>query len=91
MRKPINLCRHDGCGERAQWQATLILRGSPLKGATTVRVCDRHRKEAEAFVLNDENRDRLVRHLVEENVTTKFIATGMVKHNAAVMFEPFAS
>lgn len=91
MNKPQHICGHDGCGERAAWQAVLVLRGSPLKGATTIRVCDRHRDDATAFVLNDENRDRLVALLVLENFADKFVATGMLKYNASVEFEPFAS
>lgn len=89
--KPQHLCGHDGCGERAKWQAVLVLRGSPIKGATTVRVCDKHRRDAECFVLNDENRDRLVALLVSENFAGKFIATGMIKHNAFVEFEPLSA
>lgn len=89
--KPLNICRRDGCGERAVWQATLVLRGSHLKGATTVCVCEKHVNDAREFVLNDKNRDRLVGHLVSENFATKFIAQGMVKHNVGVEFDRVAS
>jgi hypothetical protein len=89
--KPVNLCGHDGCGNRAVFQATLILRGSPLKGASTIRVCEAHRLAGEAFILNDENRTRLAQLLVNENFCDAFIAHGMVKHNAAVEFEKIAS
>ena len=82
----LNLCHHDGCGEPAQWHATLILRGSVLKGATTVRVCDKHMEAAEDFVLNDENLGRLVSHLVMEGFCDRLLAEGMVRHNAAVEF-----
>jgi hypothetical protein len=91
MRKPINLCGHDGCGDRAIFQATLVLRGSPIKGAATIRVCEYHRPAAESFVLNDENRTRLANHLVLEGFCDAFIAYGMVKHNAAVEFDRIAS
>jgi hypothetical protein len=91
MRKPINLCGHDGCGNRAIFQATLILRGSPLKGASTIKVCEQHRPEAVGFILNDENRTRLAQLLVNENFCDAFIAHGMVKHNAAVEFDRIAS
>lgn len=89
--KPLHICRADGCSDRATFQATLILRGSPLKGATTVRVCESHRSAAEGFVLNDENRQRLVNHLVLEGFCNYDIARGMVKHNAAVEFDRVAS
>lgn len=89
--KPINLCGHDGCANRAVFQAILILRGSPLKGASTVRVCELHRPEAIGFILNDENRDRLAKLLVAENFCDAFIAHGMVKHNMAVEFDRIAS
>lgn len=89
--KPLHLCRADGCSDRATFQATLILRGSPLKGATTIRVCETHRQAAEEFVLNDENRQRLVNHLVLEGFAPYELACGMVKHNAAVEFDRVAS
>lgn len=89
--KPLHLCRADGCSDRAQFQATLILRGSPLKGATTIRVCESHRRQAEGFILNDENRQRLVNHLVVEGFAPYDIAHGMVKHNAMVEFDRVAS
>lgn len=89
--KPLHICGRDGCGDRAQWQAVLVLRGSPLKGATTIRVCDRHQRAGREFVLNDENRSRLVNHLVIEGFCDALTAYGMVKHNALVEFEPFAS
>jgi hypothetical protein len=85
--KPSHLCRHDGCGARALWQAILVLRGSPIKGETTIRVCDGHLKAAEAMLLNDQNRDSLVSLLVNEGFADRFVARGMVKHNAAVAFE----
>ena len=89
--KPLHICRADGCGERALFQATLVLRGSPLKGATTIRVCECHRPAAEGYVLNDENRSRLVSHLVLEGFCNYEIAQGMVKHNAMVEFDRIAS
>jgi hypothetical protein len=89
--KPLHLCRADGCGDRAIFQATVVLRGSPIKGATTVKVCEAHRPLAEAFCLNDENRTRLTNRLIIEGFCDAFIAYGMVKHNAAVEFDRIAS
>lgn len=90
-KKPVHLCGADGCNERAAFGATVILRGSPIKGATTIRVCEYHRPLAESFVLNDENRQRLVTHLVLEGFCNYELAYGMVKHNAMVEFDRIAS
>jgi hypothetical protein len=89
--KPVHLCRADGCSDRAVFQATVILRGSPIKGATTVKVCETHRPMATAFCLNDENRTRLASHLVLNGFCNYELAQGMVKHNAAVEFDRIAS
>jgi len=62
-----------------------------IKGATTVKVCEPHRRMAEAFCLNDENRNRLASRLVLEGFCNYEIAHGMVKHNAAVEFDRIAS
>jgi hypothetical protein len=86
--KPDNVCHADGCGDLATWRAVLILRGTPLKGDTTLRVCDKHRFLAKNFILNSQNRDRLMSHLVAENFCDIFLAHGVVRHNAAVTFEP---
>ncbi|TAL08272.1 MAG: hypothetical protein EPO02_13295 [Nitrospirae bacterium] len=59
-------CRHDNCDSEAIWQAHLILLGSPLKGDTTIKVCAAHLKAAEAFLQNDQNRERLVKLLMDE-------------------------
>jgi hypothetical protein len=91
MSKPINICGRDGCSNRATHQATLILRGSPVKGATTIRVCERHQRAATEFVLNDENRSRLAAHLTLEGYCDALTAYGMVKHNAAVELDRIAS
>lgn len=85
--KPDHICKFAGCCLRAKWHAELVLLGTPLKGATTIRVCSHHRKEAEAFILNDENRTRLCNRLVLEGLADPFIAYGTVKHNAAVRFD----
>lgn len=82
-------CRE--CGAPAIFQATVVLRGSPLKGATTVKVCEAHRQTAGAFCLNDENRNRLANHLIIQGFCDAFTAYGMVKHNAAVEFDRIAS
>jgi hypothetical protein len=89
--KPINVCSRDGCSERATHQATLVLRGSPVKGATTIRVCKWHQRAATEFVLNDENRSRLAHHLLSEGYCDALTAYGMVKHNAFVEFDRIAS
>jgi hypothetical protein len=91
MRKPEHICGRDGCSERATHQARLVLRGSPVKGATTIRVCERHQRSAREFVLNDENRSRLAAHLTLECYCDALTAYGMVKHNAAVEFDLIAS
>lgn len=91
MSKPLDLCKRDGCGERAAFEAILVLRGSPLKGETTIRVCERHKRAAREFVLNDENRSRLAAHFVMEGFCDRLTAYGMVKHNADVTFEAIAS
>jgi len=86
----LGLCHRDGCGEPAKWKARLILRGTPLKGRTTIWVCEEHKKDAEDFILNEQNRDRLVDLLVNENFSDYDTAAGMVRYNAAVeFFDPF--
>lgn len=89
--KPDHICGRDGCSDRATHQATLVLRGSLVKGATTIRVCERHKRAATEFVLNDENRSRLSSHLVIEGYCDALTAYGMVKHNAVVEFDRIAS
>jgi hypothetical protein len=86
----LGLCHRDGCGEPAKWKARLVLRGSILKGRTTLWVCDAHKKDAEEYILNDENRTKLVDLLVENNFAPLTVARGHVKYNAAVEFiDPF--
>lgn len=82
----LGLCHRDGCGEFAKWKARLVLRGSPLKGRTTIWVCDAHKQDATDFILNDENRSKLVDLLVDNNFADRETARGHVKHNAAVEF-----
>jgi hypothetical protein len=64
------------------------LRNSPLQCDTTVHVCEKHKKDAEEYVLSDVNRESLARYLAGEGFCTLFIARGMIKHNAFVAFEP---
>jgi hypothetical protein len=86
----LGICHKDGCGELAKWKARLVLRGSPLRGRTTVWVCDQHQRDAKEYILNDQNRDRLVDLLVENNFADLETARGHIKHNADVeFFDPF--
>lgn len=89
----LGLCHRDGCGEFAKWKARLIFRDTEplIKGRVTVWVCDAHKPDAEAYILNDENRDRLVEHLVDNNFCDRDTAVFMVRHNLLVeFFDPFA-
>lgn len=88
----LGICHRDGCGEFAKWKARLILRDTPIMGRTTVWVCDAHKKDAEEFILNSDNRDRFVDLLI----TNKYYvnrpnAQRKVQNDAAVeFFDPFA-
>ena len=64
--RPVNLrrahqCRHDGCDSQAQWECYLHIRYGRQHIAIetlkcTIRVCDRHRKEAAAFITSPHNK-----------------------------------
>ena len=90
MRKPEHLCSHDGCINRAKWTVELILLKTPLRGATTIRVCSAHRGAAEAFMLNNDNRTRLANKLISDGFCDPFTAYGIVKHNSAVWCDRIA-
>ena len=86
--KPDHICRHDGCGERALWQPVVILRNTNLRGETSLRVCDNHKAAAIGFLLNDENRDRLLSMLRDENFESQFNCRNMVRNDLLISFWP---
>lgn len=86
----LGLCHRDGCGEKATLKARLLLRGTILKARTTVWVCDKHQKDAKDYILNNENREKLVELLVDNNFSDKVTAQGLVRHCADVeFFDPY--
>lgn len=61
-------CHFDGCDSEAVWDAHLIIMGTDIHCETTIRVCDRHQNAAAAYLLNDSNRDNLLKLLRENNI-----------------------
>ena len=85
----FGLCHRDGCGEEATVECEWVLRNTPLKALTTVKVCDQHKADAEAYVLNDDNRNRFVKLLLDENWIGDFhLAYMCVKLNSMIRFLP---
>lgn len=85
----FGLCHRDGCGNAAKYECEWVLRNTPVKALTTVKVCDQHKTDAEAFVLNDDNRNRFVKLLIDENWINDFqVATMCVKLNSLIVFLP---
>lgn len=89
--KPVHFCSRDGCGNLAKWEVELVIKNTPLRGLSTLTVCDDHKDDAKAYILNDENRDTLVKTLISENWSSPAIAHGVVKYNADVEFLPLKS
>ena len=86
--KPIKFCSKDGCNNMAKFECELVLKNTPLRGLSSLTVCEEHKPDAKAYILNDANRDSLVKLLIAENYASPAIAAGTVKHNADVEFLP---